>query len=148
MKISIFFIASSLITFNSALAGMFDPTNYDDCVLDGVKTTQTSEGVAAVYRSCKNKFSGKKDTKTEAKNSNVKNGVCELHWDGWKLVGGRKYDNNGFETFKLDKEGLYRVDLSLPNATVNSFKSNKNGLAKSTERFADNHVAEIFLLCQ
>lgn len=39
-----------------AQAGLFGPSNYDDCVLEGVKNAKTDAAVSAVISACTNKF--------------------------------------------------------------------------------------------
>lgn len=46
--------------FSNAHAGLFGPSNYDDCVLENLKTAKTESAVASVHMACRNKFPEKK----------------------------------------------------------------------------------------
>ena len=40
----------------AAFAGLFGPSNMDDCVLEGMKGVQSDVAAGAIYRACKQKF--------------------------------------------------------------------------------------------
>lgn len=46
-------------------AGLFGPSNYDECILDGVKTASNKAAVSAVYDACERKFQSPEDKKAE-----------------------------------------------------------------------------------
>jgi len=39
-----------------AIAGLFGPSSYDDCILEGVKSARTNTAVGMVYQACQSKF--------------------------------------------------------------------------------------------
>jgi len=45
-----------LVPFETSVAGLFGPSTYEDCVLDGIKTAKTKEAVATVHSMCRRKF--------------------------------------------------------------------------------------------
>ncbi|MBU3547467.1 hypothetical protein [Polynucleobacter sp. MWH-Jannik1A5] len=47
------------------MAGLFGPSNYDECILDGVKKANNKAAVHAVYDVCERKFPSPEDKKTE-----------------------------------------------------------------------------------
>lgn len=42
--------------FSSAYAGIFGPSNFDDCVLESMKGVTSDMAAQAIYRSCRKKF--------------------------------------------------------------------------------------------
>ena len=73
MKKIIFLTASLAIALESS-GGLFDPSNYEDCVLDGVKDAKNEAAVGAVYQMCRRKF----PPKTQKNELNIKGRlVCE-----------------------------------------------------------------------
>lgn len=49
-------VMMSIFLSNPACAGLFGPSNYDDCVLEGVKSARSDVAVYAVRAACYNKF--------------------------------------------------------------------------------------------
>jgi hypothetical protein len=137
-----FFFASLLIMLSSNCdAGLFSPKNYDDCILDGVKSAKTDLAVRAVYESCRSKFP---EGKTGAKRS----GICEIYWDGWKLTSGSKNKGAGYLTYTLEKDNIYTFELGIPGSMADSFKSSPLGLEQSLLNFVAPRWNEIQKLCK
>jgi hypothetical protein len=72
---------SSILSLNvcTAYAGIFPASNYDDCILDGIKSAKTDLAVRAVYQACRNKF-------PESGGEVVKD--CSTVWSGKKFIKG------------------------------------------------------------
>ena len=138
MKLSLF--ASLLILLASnCYAGLFSPKNYDDCILDGVKSAKTDLAVRAVYESCRNKF-------PEGVSGTKRSNTCEIYWDGWKLISGSK--TKGYQTFTLEKENVYRFAIGIPSSMVDNFKSSSLGFEESLINFVAPRWNEIQKLCK
>ena len=60
----LFFLAGSLLTPTFAMAGLFGPSNFNDCVLEGLKTAKTEFAIKALYSTCASKFPSKESTAT------------------------------------------------------------------------------------
>lgn len=63
-------------------AGLLGPSNYEDCVLENLKNTNTELGIQTVYMMCREKFPEKNSGKSQ-------NGVpqpCYLFWNGLKTT--------------------------------------------------------------
>jgi len=48
-----------------ALAGLFGPSNMDECVLEGMKGVKSDAAAGAIYRACKSKFPPPKEIETQ-----------------------------------------------------------------------------------
>jgi hypothetical protein len=44
------------LLFSSAYGGLFGPSNYEECVLDGAKAARTSDAIFAIRSACASKF--------------------------------------------------------------------------------------------
>lgn len=122
-------------------AGIFSPSNYDDCILDGIKTAKTDLAIGAVYRACRSKF-------PEDKSSIPKNGICKIYWDGWKLVVGSKYKVSGYTTYDMDKDNIYKFQISIPTQMEEGFRSSPAGFNQSLYSFAGSQWDQIQRLCK
>ena len=69
----IFLISFPLISY----ADLFGSSNYEDCVLKGIKDAKTDSAVGTLNRMCRKKFPGE---------TNKIPGVCLLYWDGLHAV--------------------------------------------------------------
>ena len=54
------------ISINS-FAGIFGPSSFEDCILDGVKSAKSQAAVDAIKQACAIKFSDVRETKGEKK---------------------------------------------------------------------------------
>lgn len=50
------FILIAFILSNSSFAGLFGPSNYEECVIDGVKNVKAEAAVNAIRQACMKKF--------------------------------------------------------------------------------------------
>ena len=88
MKKIIFLIASLAIALESS-GGLFDPSNYEDCVLVGIKDAKNEAAVGAVYQMCRRKF----PPKTQKNELNIKGRfVCETLNQHGKVIITYSYD--------------------------------------------------------
>jgi hypothetical protein len=140
MKLSLF-VALLIMLVSNCYAGLFSPKNYDDCILDGVKSAKTDLAVRAVYESCRSKF-------PEGKSGVKRSGICEIYWDGWKLISGSKTKSAGYLTYTLEKDNIYTFDLGIPVTMADSFKSSSLGLEQSLLNFVAPRWNEIQKLCK
>jgi len=92
MTLRLFLLTSILIVnICSAYAGIFSASNYDDCILDGVKSAKTDLAVRAVYQACRSKF-------PEYGGGMIKD--CSAVWNGIKFVKG--YPENIYNYQKIE----------------------------------------------
>lgn len=89
-------VASILVS--PASAGIFGPSNYEDCVLEGVKSAKTNQAVNAIVAMCSSKFSS-----SNAKPEEKKMVTC----------GKKKIDPNERASIQIDM-----TDLSATNHTI------------------------------
>jgi hypothetical protein len=113
MKLKILFVFILTIFYQFSYAGLFGPSTYDDCILDGVKSAKTDLAVRAVYQACRSKF-------PEFDSGNVKD--CSVVWSGKQFIKGSpenifNYQQVGisdttiavFFPKGLDKEGIEQI---------------------------------------
>lgn len=134
---------ASLILFCSltCYAGIFGPSDYDECVLDGVKAAQTQTAVASVHKACRNKF-------PKQPSPFVKDGVCEVYWDGWKMVGGKKLKESGYATFTIEGSNAERFKLGIPKSLDDKLKLSGGAYEKNVLEFAESKEQEMKAICQ
>jgi len=93
MKKQSLIILYLFLNLSCAVAGILGPSNYDDCILDGVKSARTDLAVRAVYQSCRNKF-------PDSSNSNIiKN--CSVVWTGREFIKGTPENPLNFQKFEI-----------------------------------------------
>jgi hypothetical protein len=83
IQISIFSICAS-----NSFAGIFPASNYDDCILDGVKSAKTDLAVRAVYQACRSKF-------PESEGAKFKD--CSVVWSGKSFIKGSPENINNYQ---------------------------------------------------
>lgn len=67
----------------AAFAGLFGPSNMEDCVLEGMKGVQSDAAAGAIYRACKQKFPPPK----EPEKPEIQSGTPRLNvWDDRELA--------------------------------------------------------------
>jgi hypothetical protein len=93
----------------NSYAGLFGPSNYDECALDVSKTAKTDMAVRVGLEACRSKFKQKvKQTSTITKTEK-----CYVYWDGFKLVKGRTKGEN-YSRYSMPYYGVDVVELALP----------------------------------
>jgi len=76
------------ISIGNSYAGIFPTLNYDDCILDGVKSAKTDLAVRAVYQACRGKF-------PESEGAKVKD--CSVVWSGKSFIKGSPENINNYQ---------------------------------------------------
>jgi hypothetical protein len=76
---------------------VFGPNNYDDCVLEGLKTAKTDLAAVLVKQSCANKF--KNATKTNQLEPVYD---CSVVWSNNTFVKGTPVNPNNYREFEID----------------------------------------------
>lgn len=106
-KILILFILQNLTI---AHAGLFGPSNYEECVLEGLKNTNTNASVQLLNKVCSEKFhrDGQKKILTQ----------CSVTWDGNTFIAGKPDNVNSYTqvTFKGTTDILF-----LPTSSMDKF---------------------------
>ncbi len=129
MKITIFFLALSLSS--PLFAQLFGPSNYEDCVLRGIKDAKTDSAVATLHAMCNRKFSTPKSSTNKLTLRRLSEGnlLCESELKGYLpfavlfnrktsefSLNGRKgkiYSQTEDKLFaKLDDDDIGVLDLS------------------------------------
>lgn len=97
-------------------AQIFSPSNYEDCVLQGLKEAKTEAAVTVLMGICSSKF-----TKTEKpldKRQEVP-AVCLLYWDGiktTKLTSTPKDWRKNFSAFSISKYNMEFAIIYVPKS--------------------------------
>ncbi|MBT8587838.1 hypothetical protein G6675_06080 [Polynucleobacter paneuropaeus] len=79
MRLKFLFLIFSIVFTQFSYAGIFGPSTYDDCILEGVKSAKTDLAISAVYQACRNKFPEKGGDKFKD---------CSAVWTGKQFVKG------------------------------------------------------------
>ena len=108
---------------------VFGPNNYDDCVLEGLKTAKTDLAAVLVKQSCANKF--KNATKT-----NLLEPVydCSVVWSNNTFVKGTPANPSNYRQFEI---GVSTVTGYVPNSVTD----------KAMGELVKNNVELINKLC-
>lgn len=107
----IFVLFFLICTYTNTFAGLFGPSNFEECLLENLKNVSNSDAVNAITAACSLKFQNK--NAEQKKGTGVK--ICKLYWDGWKLVIGEK-PNNDYVTVKHSFQGARALDISFPKS--------------------------------
>ncbi len=84
MKNYIIILACSMLLIQPSFAGLFGPSNYDECVLDGIKSAKTDSAIQLLHRVCENKFPSNKNQSTLVKD-------CTVTWSNNQFIKGKPY---------------------------------------------------------
>jgi hypothetical protein len=137
------------LTTSVVQARTFAASNYEDCVLDGVKHAKTNAAVAAVYQMCERKFP--KQDKKESDFSKREKFVCDLSKYNRTELFDFSYDLNQnsvelngrkFPIFRLTEKDLF-VNLLLDDDVL-VFNLQINQL---TIRSGKNPSTALSMLC-
>jgi hypothetical protein len=87
ITIKLFFVSFFLIFTFSSNAQIFAPSNYEDCVLKGLKEAKTDSAIAVLIGICRSKFDkNENSTGKSAEKKQQLPGMCHLYWDGIKTT--------------------------------------------------------------
>lgn len=108
------FISLGLMVFAmNCTAGLFSPSNFDECVIDGAKEAKTEAAVGLVYQACKRKFP---ESNSIEKSSALKPPmICSIYWNGWRFIKG-KVNSTDYSTFSLARYNVEVVEVQMPKA--------------------------------
>ena len=119
--IPIFWIMMSLSS--QASAGLFGPSDYDECILDSLKGVTSDTAARAIETSCRAKFPFKKVEKEVGSfqggwtlNSDG-TGSCGLAWDGAKFYNWLPKESN----WLLKQENIRLITTTYDNGTEIDF---------------------------
>ena len=111
MKQLLFF---SVIFFSNAYAGFFGPSNYEECVLEGLKETNNIASTQLLHKVCTEKFKkdGSKNIISE----------CSVTWNGNRFSAGKPENLEKYTkvVFKQTSDSIY-IPTSLMSSVTQSF---------------------------
>lgn len=108
----LFTIAIALVPAIST-AGLFGPSNYDECVLENMKGVSSDTAAKLVANSCRAKFEKKEPAKPK--------GPCKIYWDGFKFLPGAK-PNDSYTTYSMDNDGVPMLEMTVPKKLIERLK--------------------------
>lgn len=126
------FLIFGILIFGISFAQIFGPSNYEDCVLNGIKDAKTDSAVVSLQTMCERKFSNQKSVVEKSSLRKLSEGslICESGVTGYlpfEIFFNRKNNEfflNGYKGkihtqtkdkifAKLDNEDIGTLDLSL-----------------------------------
>ncbi len=141
-------------------AGLFSPSNYNECVIDVSKNAKTDAAVGIGISACEREFPSKPLNPIQS----IK--TCNVYWDGFEFKSGEA-DNNEFITLIMQLEEGVKIKTALPkNLILQMFNSieefkkelnaNKNkpleesfkGNTKFYLFFEKNFYSQVIYLCK
>ena len=138
-------VVSLTLTSTAAICGLFPPSNFEDCVLEGIKDAKNEAAVNAIYQMCGRKFP-KQDMSAQVSTKGVK--LCNLYWNGWNIVSGDMSNDKNFKLYKLAQNGVHNVNIFFPTTMVVELKNRANGNEeKGVADFANQNSILINQLC-
>lgn len=142
-KATIFLYVAFQLFCNTSAKGLtlFEPKNYEECLLENIKNANNDQAVAAVTLACRNKFKNIQPKSVEG----IKK--CQLYWDGWKLVAGNNFPTGSFIIYDIAKEGVAVIELGLPKSMSETFKKRAGGEDKSVEDFLNQKADSVMRIC-
>ena len=139
-----------MVFMNQAHAGLFGPSTYDDCILDGVKEAKTDLAVRAVYQSCRNKF-----PKDLGSNKSPKlDEPCNVYWTGREFKIGSTTGDDSFVRISREYNGIAVVFMAIPknmaeNLGITSMNYGANPAdSKKFQNFIDQQWSSVVSLCK
>ena len=136
------YVAFQLFCLTSAKGlTLFEPKNYEECMLENIKKANNDQAVAAVTLACRNKFKNNPKKSVEG----IKK--CQLYWDGWKLVAGNNFPTGSFIIYNIGKDGVAVIELGLPKSMSDEFKKRAGGEGKNVEDFLNQKTDSVMRIC-
>ena len=106
-------------------AGLFGPSNYEECVLENVKTAQTDRAVSAVMLMCQEKFPETLKVEPPRKDGEK----CYVYWDGNKFQldtsSSQRKDKSKFSEYEISRWGVPLIISRIPKTMTDYFLQNK-----------------------
>ena len=124
ITLKFFFVSFFLIFTFSSNAQIFAPSNYEDCVLKGLKEAKTDSAIAVLIGICRSKFN--KTENSTGKSADQKQEIpttCLLYWDGVKttrLTSTPKEWRNNFSAFSISKHNMQFAIIYVPKSFIES----------------------------
>ena len=125
ITIKFFFVSLFLFFTFASNAQIFGPSNFEDCVLKGLKEAKTDSAISVLIGICRSKFD--KNENSTGKSSEKKQELpttCLLYLDGIKttrLTSTPKDWRNDFSAFAISKHNMQFATIYVPK----SFKESK-----------------------
>ena len=119
MKVRIALLLTALLLIaDNAYAGLFGPSNYDECALEVSKNAKTDAAVGVGIRACKSKF---KSAPTVSRNGSV----CKTYWDGFKIRAGERKGKGG-SIVSIERKGT-PIEIGMSDSALEYFGLNGKG---------------------
>lgn len=136
---------------NNLYAGLFGPSNYDECLLENLKGVNNNHAVALITQSCQDKFL-KKDL--EKKGNGKISEVCNLYWNGKRFLIGDVSSNKDFTIMNIAYFGVELIHIGIPSSMYKTLKFDDHiggDDFSSTDweggKFMNRHLYELKDLC-
>lgn len=94
----------------SVIGGIFGPSNYEDCVLEGLKTARTKEAVNSVHSMCRRKFNVPIPSLPVPERMK---GDCRVVYDG-KNMYPAKSKPHGYKGRRIKRDGVEIATIYVP----------------------------------
>jgi hypothetical protein len=105
-------------------AGLFGPSNYEECVLENVKTAQTDRAVTAVRQTCQSMFPETLKVEPPRKDGEK----CYVYWDGNKFQldtsSSQRKDKSKFSEYEISRWGVPLIISRIPKTMTDYFLQN------------------------
>jgi hypothetical protein len=105
------FLLFFIFVFSNSYAGLFGPSNYAECVLEGLKDATNSTSAQLLDKACTKKY----------QKEGVKSAVnqCSLTWNGTTFTAGRPDDIEKYTqiVFKGSSDSLFIPDSLMESVT-------------------------------
>jgi hypothetical protein len=107
------FVLQTFFARGEASAGIFGPSNFDECVLDAMKGVTSDVAARAIYASCRNKFPENMASEKTIRELKDVVTICNVYWDGGKFQLG-KTEGDKFRRWEISNYGVPLILLALP----------------------------------
>lgn len=126
-KRNILFVLTAFAGSTVAIAGMFGPTNFEECILDSMKGVTSDQAANAITYACRKKFQNQSEPKKSTRT---------LTADELKFVTGRGGPSYSSDYFSID---LYNGNSKVSVSKVTIFIRTKIG-GKVVDNLYSNDV--------
>ena len=111
-----------LMTISPAHAGVFGPSNFDECILDKMQGVTSNTAASAIWLACRNKFPAGKPTEPQSSHpepkrtadgrtlEEVAGELVGNYWENVAMIGQCTVTRNGQDSYKIKDKDLKSVN--------------------------------------